>query len=77
MSLKSENEAEAARITRQRLQDRFDTECPYSFKSTKEKKSCNQNLERCGTFNKKPHCSVSCGFLAMVDSNGKITKRNK
>ncbi|KAJ9598130.1 hypothetical protein L9F63_026766 [Diploptera punctata] len=36
MSSKSENEVAGTRITRQRLQDRFDKECPYSFKSTKE-----------------------------------------
>ena len=50
MSLKSENRAEEDRITRQSLQDRFDNECPYSFKSAKqdvkssEKRWANLNL---------------------------------
>ncbi|PSN44257.1 hypothetical protein C0J52_04840 [Blattella germanica] len=47
---KLKNETESARITRQRLQDRFDNECPYSLKSKSqnvrpsEKRWANLNL---------------------------------
>jgi hypothetical protein len=48
--IRIQNESEAVRVTRQRLQDRFDNECPYSLKSTKpsvktsEKRWTNLNL---------------------------------
>ncbi|KAJ4426950.1 hypothetical protein ANN_26749, partial [Periplaneta americana] len=35
LGLSIENESESTRITRQRLQDRFDNECPCSLKSVK------------------------------------------